>query len=149
MCLQVLDNLEAAQVEFDMQVMELNKRMDGAKENHRKKVIEMNIHFAIELESQRIEAEKEMKRIIAVKDEEMKRMQAGVDGLSDRLKVEMNAEMTQKLKKSAGEMTALRSIIDEKDEIIEKYEAEMGSFRQSAKLTWKVAKQKITERRGR
>ena len=71
-------------------------------------------------------------------------MHAAADRISDGLKV----EMAQKLKKAAEEMTALRSIMDERDEIIVKYEAEMGSFRQSAKLTWKVAKQKITERRG-
>jgi len=145
MRLQAVHNLETSQVEFDTQVMELNKQMNGVKEKNRKQINEMKMNFDIEMKNERIEAGKEIKKIIAGKDAEMKKFQAEADRLFDGLKV----EMTQKLKKSTEETTALRSIIDEKDEIILEYEAEMGSFRQLAKLTWKVAKQKITKRRGR
>lgn len=140
-----VEKMDARSKKFDDKVTMLEKSLIDARETAKRDLKEKEKEYEMNLEKEREQAQVERNQLIREKNDEIKRAEEEGNRNVNIVRI----DLTQKLNVSRNEVEKLKDSLEEKNELIGKYEEEKKSYRKLAKLVWKATREKLSSRRKR
>jgi len=132
--------MKASNEEFKAKVAALEKSLQDLKESSKRNLEQKEAEYETNLGIEREKAASERDQLVAEKKREISKVEE--EGRRNISTVRM--EYTQKLNKSNNELEILKSRLEEKEKLIQTYEAEQRSYRKLAKFAWKATREKLS-----
>ena len=134
--------LAMAKADFDTRVINVNKKMDIAKQETRQQIETLRLAFDEEIAQLQAKGDEQKQAIIDSKNSVVAKIRAENQQEEDVLRTEMN----QRINKASVQQSYLENEVKVKNGQMEDYESARKSIRALAKITLRLTKKKIMRR---
>ena len=131
-----------AKADFDTRVINVNKKMDIAKQETRQQIETLRLAFDEEIAQLQAKGDEQKQAIIDSKNSVVAKIRAENQQEEDVLRTEMN----QRINKASVQQSYLENEVKVKNGQMEDYESARKSIRALAKITLRLTKKKIMRR---